>query len=264
MPITRPITILLLISLLTLLSGCSSTPYINNGERNPDPWEGMNRSIDAFNTELDNYVLKPVAKGYQAITPEPVDRGISNFFSNLDDVTVFINDLLQFKVIQGISDFSRFTINSTVGILGLFDVAKLIGLEKHNEDFGQTLGFWGVPSGPYLVLPLFGPTTLRDGVGEFAVDWKTNPLLYLGEEGSTIESPIDERNRKIKYGLYTLDVIDTRADLLHASNIVEKSSTDPYLFIREAYLQRRRNLVYDGNPPESEAVDESMDEFLDL
>jgi len=242
---------LLLISLTLLISGCSSVPSVDDGERRPDPWEGMNRSINAFNDELDIYVLKPVARGYRAITPEPIDKGISNFFSNLDDVTVFINDLLQLKVIQGTSDLARFTINSTVGLLGLFDVAKLIGLEKHHEDFGQTLGFWGAPEGPYLVLPFFGPSTLRDGPSMIAVDWRTDPIYY-------------EPDRAVKYGLYTIDVIDTRADLLHASNIVEKGSTDSYLFIREAYLQRRRNLVYDGKPPESESMDESMDEFLDL
>ena len=200
----------------------------------------MNRSINAFNEELDDYVLKPVAKGYQAVTPEPVDKGVSNFFSNLDDVTVVINDLLQLKIIQGTSDLARLTVNSTVGILGIFDVAELIGLEKHHEDFGQTLGLWGVPSGPYVVLPFFGSSMI-------AVDWQTNPLSY-------------ESDGTIKYSLYTLDTIDTRADLLHASSIVEKNSTDAYIFIREAYLQRRRNLVYDGKPPE----DDSMDEFLDL
>jgi len=244
--------VILLLPLTLLLSGCSSTPLVDDGERDPDPWEGMNRSIDAFNTELDNYVLKPVAKGYQAVTPEPVDKGISNFFSNLDDVTVIINDLLQLKPIQATSDLARLVINSTVGILGFFDVAKLIGLEKHNEDFGQTLAFWGAPSGPYLVLPLFGPSTLRDGAGMILVDWRTEPELYV-------------TNRAERYSLYSINTIDTRADLLYASNLVEKSSTDSYIFIREAYLQRRRNLIYDGSPPEDEAQgEESMDDFLDL
>ncbi len=249
--LTKNLFLFLLIPLALLSSGCSYIPIIDEGDRKPDPWERMNRSIYAFNEELDDYVLKPVARGYQAITPDPVDRGISNFFSNLDDVNVFINDLLQFKVIQGLSDFARFNINSTIGILGFFDVAKLMGLEKHSEDFGQTLGFWGVPSGPYLVLPLFGPSTLRDGVSQFTVDWKTDPNTH-------------ERDKAVRYSLYSVDVVDTRADLLHASKLVEKSSTDSYIFIREAYLQRRRNLVYDGNPPESELLDESMDEFLDL
>lgn len=250
--LTTRLTInLLLTALILLLGGCSVTPAIENGERNPDPWEGMNRSINAFNEELDLYVLKPVAQGYQTITPEPVDRGVSNFFSNLDDVTVFINDLLQLKVIQATSDLARLTVNSTVGIFGLFDVARPIGLKKHHEDFGQTLGFWGAPEGPYLVLPFFGPSTLRDGTGRIAVDWRTDPLTY-------------ERDVAVRTGLYTVDVIDTRADLLQVSNIVEKSGVDSYLFIREAYLQHRRNLVYDGKPPESESLDESMDEFLDL
>ena len=245
--ISASLHVALLISLVLLSSGCSYVPFIDDGEREPDPWERMNRSVNAFNEELDDYILKPVARGYQAITPAPVDKGITNFFSNLDDVTVFINDLLQLKIIQGTSDLARFTVNSTVGIFGLFDVAELIGLEKHHEDFGQTLGYWGAPSGPYLVLPFFGPSTLRDGPSMIVVDWRTDPVFYEG-------------NKTIKYSLYTLDFVDTRADLLYASNIVEKSSTDSYLFIREAYLQRRRNLIYDGHPPE----DESMDEFLDL
>ncbi|MDH3354289.1 MAG: VacJ family lipoprotein [Chromatiales bacterium] len=244
-PINVPLV--LLIPLALLLSGCSYIPFVDDGQREPDPWESMNRSVNTFNNGLDDYLLKPLAKGYQTITPEPVDKGVSNFFSNLDDVTVVINDLLQFKVIQGTSDLARLSINSTVGILGLFDVADRIGIEKHHEDFGQTLGFWGAPNGPYLVLPFFGPSTLRDGTSMIAVDWRTDPLFY-------------EKDRTVKYGLYTMDVIDTRADLLYASNIVDKSSTDSYLFIRESYLQRRRNLVYDGKPPE----DESMNEFLDL
>ncbi len=250
MPINRPLPYLLLLPLL-LLSGCSHIPFVDDGDRRPDPWEKMNRSINNFNEGFDDYLLKPVARGYRAITPEPVDRGISNFFSNLDDVSVFINDLLQLKLLQGTSDLARFTVNSTIGIGGLFDVASMIGLEKHHEDFGQTLGVWGVPEGPYLVLPFFGPSTLRDGPSMILVDWRTDPLYYYDE------------SKVRQYSLYALDVIDTRADLLHASNIIEKSSTDTYLFTREAYLQHRRNLVYDGNPPKDES-EEGMDELLDL
>ncbi|MCW8983187.1 MAG: VacJ family lipoprotein, partial [Gammaproteobacteria bacterium] len=180
----------LLVTLILLSSGCSMTPSVDDGERSPDPWEGMNRSINSFNEKLDEALLKPVAKGYQAITPEPVDKGISNFFSNLDDVTVFINDLFQLKLIQGTSDLARFTVNSTVGIFGLFDVAEMIGLEKHNEDFGQTLGFWGAPEGPYLVLPFFGPSTLRDGPSKVLVDWRTEPEFYVDDTA-------------VKYGLYS-------------------------------------------------------------
>lgn len=166
-------------------------------------------------------------------------------------MTVFINDLFQLKLLQGTSDLARFVVNSTVGIAGIFDVATHIGLEKHHEDFGQTLGVWGAPEGPYLVLPFFGPSTLRDGSSKLLVDWRTDPLYYYDD------------NEVRQYSLYALDFVDTRADLLHASSIIEKSSTDAYLFTREAYLQRRRNLVYDGNPPEDEG-EESMDEFLDL
>lgn len=250
MLINRLLSLLLLLPFL-LTSGCSYIPFVDDGDREPDPWENMNRSVTKFNEGLDDYVLKPVAKGYRAITPEPVDKGISNFFSNLDDVTVFINDLFQFKLFQATSDLARLTVNSTMGIAGIFDVATIIGLEKHHEDFGQTLGMWGAPEGPYLVLPFFGPSTLRDGTSKLLVDWRTDPLYYYDE------------NKTRQYSLYALDFVDTRADLLHASSIIEKSSTDAYLFTREAYLQRRRNLVYDGNPPEDEG-EENMDEFLDL
>lgn len=250
MLINRLLPLLLLLPFL-LASGCSYIPFVDDGDREPDPWEKMNRSITKFNDGVDKYVMKPVAKGYRAVTPEPVDRGVSNFFSNLDDVTVFINDLFQLKLLQGTSDLARLVVNSTVGIAGLFDVATHIGLEKHHEDFGQTLGVWGAPEGPYLVLPFFGPSTLRDGSSKLLVDWRTDPLYYYDD------------NEVRQYSLYALDFVDTRADLLHASSIIEKSSTDTYLFTREAYLQRRRNLVYDGNPPEDEG-EESMDEFLDL
>ena len=134
-------------------------------ENNPDPWEGFNRSVFEFNEVLDRNVAKPLAQGYQYITPKPVDDSVTNFFSNLEDVLVIVNDVLQLKFGQALSDTGRVLINTTVGFFGLFDVASKIGLEKHNEDFGQTLGYWGVGSGPYLVLPVLGPSTLRDAFG---------------------------------------------------------------------------------------------------
>lgn len=218
-----------------LCSGCTTL----EGPANPDdPFESFNRSMYEFNDTLDIYVLKPVAKGYQAVTPDVVDKGISNFFSNLDDILVFINDLLQLKFTQAASDGARFVVNSTVGLLGFIDIASDFGLPKHNEDFGQTLGYWGVESGPYLVLPFFGPSSVRDAPG-FIVD-------------SSMELAIIYDNMSDPHlrGMLGLKYIDARADLLSISNIIEETAPDPYALIRDAWTQRRQSLVYDGNPPD--------------
>jgi phospholipid-binding lipoprotein MlaA len=230
-------TVLLL--LLTLLgSGCAS---IQTADEH-DPLEGFNRAMYAFNDDFDRAILKPIATGYEKVVPAPVNNSISNFFSNLDDVVVLVNDILQLKFEQTLSDFGRITFNSTFGLFGLFDVATHMDLPKHNEDFGQTLGHWGVGSGPYLVLPFLGPSTLRDGAA-LAVDWEIDPIMH-------IEDP------ETRWGTVGLKVIDTRAGLLRASRILDTAALDPYVFMRDAYLQRRQNLVYDGNPPQSE-----IDEF---
>ncbi|HSW52169.1 MAG TPA: VacJ family lipoprotein [Sulfuricaulis sp.] len=203
-----------------------------------DPLEGFNRAMYTFNDKFDRYLLKPVAKGYRAITPKPVSRSISNFFSNLRDPGIMLNNLLQGKPKQAASDLGRFLVNTTLGIAGLFDVASKMGMEKHNEDFGQTLGKWGVGEGPYLVLPFLGPSTLRDGAA-LPVDWQTYPPNHM-EEQST-------RNKML-----VVEVVDKRAQYLEAGDILEQAAgQDPYIFVREAYRQRRVNQIYDGNPPQA-------------
>ena len=199
-----------------------------------DPFERFNRAMYTFNEKLDGYVLKPVAKGYRAVTPLPVRQGVSNFFGNLREPMVMINDALQGKFKAAASDLGRFLTNSTLGVLGIFDVATRFGLEKRNEDFGQTLAVWGVKEGPYLVLPLFGPSSLRDGAG-LAGDYLTYPPTYM-EETSTAAK------------LFAVDVIDARTRYLDAGDILEQATgaADPYIFVREAYRQRRQNLARDG------------------
>lgn len=203
-----------------------------------DPLEGFNRAMYTFNDKFDRYLLKPVAKGYRAITPKPVSRGISNFFGNLHDPGIMLNNLLQGKPKQAGSDLGRFLVNTTLGIAGLFDVASKMGMQKHNEDFGQTLGKWGVGEGPYLVLPFLGPSTLRDGVAK-PVDWVTYPPNHM-EETSTRDK------------MLVVEIVDTRAQYLEAGDILEQAAgQDPYIFVREAYRQRRINQIYDGNPPQA-------------
>ena len=214
---------------LTLLSGCAS-----NG--NPrDPLEPINRGVYFFNDGVDNLLMKPVATVYQGVVPPILRTGVSNFFSNIGDVIVALNNLLQGKFTQAVSDVGRIAVNTTAGLLGVFDVATEIGLEKHNEDFGQTLGYWGIADGPYLVLPFLGPSSFRDGVGWF-VDFYTDPITYVDPS----------RDRNILWGTR---FVSRRAELLETSKLIDTAALDPYEFVRDAYLQRRRNLVYDGNPP---------------
>lgn len=239
------ITLLMLFALLS--TGCATL----DGPPNPDdPYEGFNRAMYEFNDTLDTYLLKPVAKGYQAVTPSAVDKGVTNFFSNLDDILVMINDLFQLKFAQFAADSARFVFNSTFGLLGFIDVSTDFGLPKHEEDFGQTLGYWGIGSGPYLVLPLFGPSNVRDGIG-LTVD-------------STIELNIvyDDMSQAHEYGMFSLELADKRADLLKATNIIEETAPDPYSFIRDAWIQRRNNLVHDGNPPDDFGEDALFEDDL--
>lgn len=219
---------------LFLTAGCATTQQ-HQSEAN-DPLEGYNRVMYSFNDTVDSAVLKPVAQGYDFIMPAPLNKGVSNFFSNLDDITVVINDLLQFKLTQAFYDTSRFAINTTAGILGFMDVASDFGYKKNNEDFGQTLGAWGVGTGPYIVLPFLGPSDIRDTVG-FVGDIYTNPVTYI--EHSATRTPI-----VITY------IVDMRAGLLSAEKVLDEAAFDEYTFVREAYLQRRQSLVHDGNPPE--------------
>lgn len=232
---------------IILASGCAS---LSAPPPEHDPYERFNRTVYKFNDTLDRAVLKPVAQGYEKVVPQPIDDGVTNFFSNIDDVVVTLNDLLQGKFRQAGSDLSRLVWNSTVGIGGLFDVASQLGLPKHNEDFGQTLGAWGVEPGPYIVLPLLGPSTFRDTVA-LPADWYSDPLYYY--------YAVDKSGY---WQLRSLDTIDTRAGLLRASRLIEQAALDEYVFLREAYLQRRQNLVYDGNPPlpDFDLFDEELDE----
>ncbi len=236
MPLLRKLPLLSLFCLLA--SGCAT---LQGPTEEKDPFESFNRAVFEFNDGFDRHVFKPVARGYDTVMPGPVNNSISNVFSHLDDVVVIINDLLQLKFEQTLSDVGRFTFNSTFGLLGLFDVASHMGLPKHNEDFGQTLGHWGVNHGPYLVLPLLGPSTLRDGPS-ILVDWQVDPLSYI-------------KDTPARWSTVTLKAIDTRAGLLRASRILDTAALDRYVFLRDAYLQRRDNLVYDGNPPQSELDD---------
>lgn len=215
------------------LSGCA-TP------KNPnDPLEELNRSTYEFNQTLDRIALKPAAKGYRAVVPTPVRGGITNVFGNFRDFTTAINNVLQFKIGTALSDVCRVAVNSTVGIFGVFDVASRLGLEKHHEDFGQTLGVWGVPEGPYLVLPLLGPSNIRDSVGLIG-DFYTDPEFFL-----ITDSPEN-------WIVFGTRIVNVRANLLEAERLLEQAALDQYAFLREAYLQRRRNQVLDGNAPRDE------------
>ncbi len=222
---------LVLVLASVLFSGCATVEQTDP----VDPWEGFNRGVYGFNETVDGLLLKPVAQGYNAAMPDFASKGVSNFFSNLDDVVVVFNDILQLKLEQAAQDTARIFFNSTIGLFGLIDVASHMDLPKHDEDFGQTLGYWGVGTGPYLVLPFFGPSNPRDTVGLIA-DAYVNPKNDI--------TPDDTRT-----ALTILNVIDTRAGLLSASRVLDEAALDPYLFVRDAYLQRRENLVHDGNPP---------------
>lgn len=228
-PLSR---LLILVALLVSQPGCATaaTPR--------DPWEGYNRAVFSFNEGLDRVLIKPVAKGYEAVVPTPVNTIITNFFNNIGDVLVAVNNLLQGKVRDSASDVGRVALNSTLGVGGLLDVATDMTFEKHDEDFGQTLARWGVSDGPYFVLPLFGPRTVRDSFGLLA-DWQADPLTWA-------------RPYLLRDSLVALRQIDTRADLLPAEKVVEAGAIDKYSYLREAYLQRRNYQVHDGVLPRDE------------
>jgi phospholipid-binding lipoprotein MlaA len=217
---------------------CSAFADDASSKQPSDPWQGMNRKIQAFNDTADRWVLKPVAKGYAKITPHLVRRGVSNFFTNLTYPLVVVNQFLQGKFHDGASDTGRFIMNTTLGIGGLFDPASGAHLPLHDEDFGQTFAKWGIGSGPYLVIPFLGPSTVRDGLGS-AVGFTVQPTRYLIEDNNT------------RYGMTALNFIEIRAGLLDAEQLI---SGDRYIFMRDAYLQRREYLIKDG---------QVTDEFLD-
>ena len=215
-----------------LVSGCATTTSTDPR----DPFEGFNRAMYSFNDGLDTVIVKPVSNAYKAITPDPVRTWVRNFFANIEDVFIGVNNMLQGKFVDGWTDWVRFAFNTVLGVGGINDVASEMGLEKHNEDFGQTFGRWGIGSGPYLVLPFFGPSSARDFAGLW-IDWTADPLWQYTR-------PIALRN-----SLVFLRGVSRRTDLLDASRILEEAALDKYVFQRDAYLQRRRALIYDGNPP---------------
>jgi len=222
-------------SVLFLLGGLTLTGCAVNGDPR-DPIEPVNRAVHSFNEGFDRAFLKPVAQGYKAVTPTIAQTGLRNFFSNLDDVTVVANDFLQFKLEQGTRDFMRLAFNSSFGLFGLIDIASEMGLQKHNEDFGQTLGSWGVGAGPYLVLPFIGPGNLRDSTA-FAIDTRHTDLARKLEDVAT-RNPV-----------LGLRLVTQRAELLDAKQVADEAALDNYEFTRDFFLERRRGLVYDGNPP---------------
>ena len=217
-------------ALVTAVAGCASP-----GGNPADPLEPLNRAMFGFNEKVDNAVLKPVAQGYRAVTPQMVRTGVTNFFSNLEDLWISANNLMQGKAEWALGDLLRFTFNSSFGLLGVIDVASDMGLEKHTEDFGQTLGRWGVGSGAYLVLPLLGPSTVRDGAAR-VVDWQGDVVSNL--------SNVPTRNT-----LYATRVVSDRSNLFDATSLLDEAALDKYTFVRDSWLQRRRSLVYDGSPP---------------
>jgi phospholipid-binding lipoprotein MlaA len=230
---------------VSIAAGCASIPP-DAGKNPTDLWEVYNRHMFEFNERADQYVIKPVAEGYSKVVPEPVRDCIGNIFRNLGDIGNVINNLLQGKAYEATSDICRVAINSTVGLLGCFDVATKVGLTRSNEDFGQTMGRWGVGAGPYFVLPLLGPSTVRDTFGRVA-DVYSDPVSYIDQGAYEVTAQ-------------SLRIVDLRAGLLQASRLLEGAALDKYQFVRDGYLQRRRNLIYDGNPPREKEPEEPVEE----
>lgn len=231
----------LLLGVTIAIAGCAT-----GEDRNPrDPLEPLNRVTFRFNEDLDRAFIKPLARGYNYIMPQPANRGVTNFFNNLADIRSALNNLLQLKIGRAFSDVGRVAVNSTVGILGLMDVASNMNLPRYGEDFGQTFGVWGFGAGPYIVWPLLGPSSGRDSIGLVA-DWYTYPITHINDD-------------YWRLGLRGLQLVDIRADLIKASRVFELAALDRYAFIRDAFLQHRQNEVHDGNPP-----DEWEDDFEEL
>lgn len=229
----------LLFSAALFLSGCAST----GGNSTPgDPFEGYNRAMFEFNDTVDRVALKPAATAYRDYLPSFVQTAVNNFFGNIGDVWIMVNNFLQGKVENGMNDVMRVAVNTTFGFGGILDIASEAGITKHNEDFGQTLGKWGVKSGPYVVLPLLGPSTLRDTTA-LPFDIYGDPWTYV--------TPVDVRSTGA-----VVRVVDRRSELLDASNLMEEAALDRYSFFRDGYLQRRQSLVYDGTPPPTNYDDE--------
>lgn len=233
---------LAMILAIALLAGCASNP--DKSGSSYDPIEPANRAFFSFNEGLDQHLIKPIAEGYVKVTPEPVRTAVTNFFNNLAYLNVILNSFLQGKLDQGFSDMGRFLVNSTLGIGGLYDMATDVGLNRHQEDFGQTLATWGVGRGAYLYLPVKGPNTARN-LPDMATSLALNPITYL--------------TGAVLFPITALNVINIRANLLDATAIRDEAAVDPYSFTREAYLQQREYLIYDGNPP-TEGYDDIFDD----
>lgn len=251
---------LMAVLVFLLLAGCATTQVDESQEivaaessidgredqdeqNEDDPYEGFNRAMYTFNDTLDSYLAEPIATGYKWITPELLQTGVANVFSNMKEITVLLNDMLQGKFLQGAEDTGRFLLNTTVGLGGIFDVATELGLEKHNEDFGQTLAVWGVPTGPYLVLPILGPATFR-GVPGTAFDTLANPVTYLG------------------WPVAVMAAVDKRANADGALKFIDEAAVDPYVFTRESYLQWREHLATDGQQDLSDYFFEDEEDLM--
>lgn len=230
--------LLISLALVTMVTGCAT-------QANKDPLEGINRGVYKFNDVTDKVILKPIATGYKAITPTPVRKGVNNFFNNLGSITTVLNDLLQFKFSHAFTDAGRFVINSTFGIAGIIDVAGMDNIPQHKEDFGQTLGYWGAGNGAYLVLPILGPSSIRDTTGLVFDTFTTDPITYVHRGGNVAASN----------WLRAAQFVDKRTQLLDAKDLVDDASLDPYAFARDAYLQRRDSLIADGDLSKKPADD---------
>jgi phospholipid-binding lipoprotein MlaA len=244
----------LLLPLLVLIGGCAATETSEDAPEQEivraahDPWEPLNRGMYAVNDTFDRFTTKPIARGYKAVLPSFARRGVTNFSQNLTTPRSMINNFLQGKPGPGFSDFGRFIINTTLGIGGLIDVATAQGMPVYDEDFGQTLAVWGLPEGPFLFIPILGPKTLLDAVS-IPLDLLSDPLIHYD-------------NSSARDKIYIVRAIDLRARLLTAEVLLEDSK-DPYVTLRESYLQNRRFQIFDGNPPSTEEEDDLFDEFFE-
>ena len=216
---------------VVLVAGCATGPTANPD----DPLEPMNRTLYSVHDAVDTAVVRPVAQAYVDVVPQPIRQAVSNVFNNIQDLFSGVNGVLQGKLDKAGDDFGRVLLNTGFGLGGIFDLASMMGIERGNEDFGQTFGYWGIPQGPYLFIPLWGPSTVRDGTGSILRYWYTPTQLIP-----------DVAVRNVIYGI---GAIDARAQALGATSLLEQASIDPYTFVRRSYLQRREYLVYDGKPP---------------
>lgn len=244
---TRRAPRLAVLVLVTLLaSGCAGTRQTLT---QTDPWESVNRPIYTFNDRVDRYALRPVARAYDRYVPEVLRFVAGNFIANLADVYTAANQLLQAKPLLALQDLTRFVVNSTVGFFGIGDVASGLGLPKHYEDFGQTLGVWGVPIGPYVMLPLLGPSTLRDAPARVPDTWYGNALVFTTDD------------RALRNSVFGLKIVDDRAGLLQGEQLIDGISLDRYSLIRDGYLQRRQAAIYDGDVPENQLPNYDDDDY---